>query len=372
MFLSRLLDRLRGRPRAEAAPPVRATPTASFRVTPAPADATAVRRVVSPSAEAADVAVVREVLASIAPESGTLAQGASSADAERDLSAQLHAAVQRLREELFPDELESDAPLMLQAIEAMGPTSIRQLPGAAQEALIACHAFDGTWSTLIPLFEHDPMLTQALLREANSAHYATASGAPCVSHKEAMVRIGLSGVRNVLLTATLEGMLCRPGPEYVPMATAVWAHMVRTGPLARHLAPAFGVQPDQAFALGLLHDVGKLVLFDVLSALRADHRRPMALSPSLLRDALFRLHEPLGGIAALRWGLGAEAAHTIAHHHRDPVPRRHDPVCELVFVAEKADLAAQRGETLDLPSLWAVGQLSGAVERTRALLAEEE
>jgi HD-like signal output (HDOD) protein len=341
-------------------------------VTPAPADATAVRRVALPATDQADTAVVREVLASIAPEPASHAPAVASAEVEHELVAQLRAAVARLREELFPDELASDAPLLLQSIEALGPATIRQLPGAAQEALAACHAFDGTWSVLIPLFEHDPMLTQALLREANSAHYATASGAPCVSHKEAMVRIGLAGVRDVLLTATLEGMLCRPGPDYGPMVTAVWGHMVRTGPLARRLAPAFGVQADQAFALGLLHDVGKLVLFDVLSALRADHRRPMVLSQSLLRDALFRLHEPLGGLAALRWGLGAEAARTIAHHHRDPVPLRHDPACELVFVAEKADLAEQRGETLDLPALWAAGQLSGAIERTRALLAEPE
>ena len=89
--------------------------------------------------------------------------------------------------------------------------------------------------------------------------------------KLAMVVAGHSSV----LAGMAEALLHGSGP-YLQDAEAAWAHMVRVGPLARGLARGFGVPPHEAFLLGLLHDVGKLVLFDLLSAVRHELRRAQA------------------------------------------------------------------------------------------------
>ena len=98
--------------------------------------------------------------------------------------------------------------------------------------------------------------------------------------------------------------------------------MQRTAPVARAIAPAFGVDAETAYSLALLHDVGKLVVFDHVSRLRHDHRRELKMPDLFFRQLLAHLHEPLGGLAVLRWDLGADAARAVAEHHRRPVPER--------------------------------------------------
>jgi hypothetical protein len=60
------------------------------------------------------------------------------------------------------------------------------------------------------------------------------------------------------------------------------------------LPSAFEVNPDQAMTLGLLHDVGKLAVFDRISALRVAARTEIGLPELPVRHLLRAVHEPLG------------------------------------------------------------------------------
>ena len=100
-----------------------------------------------------------------------------------------------------------------------------------------------------------------------------------------------------------------------------------------------------------MHDAGKLIVFDRLTTLRIDARRDLTITPAELGRVLRDLHEPLGGLAAHSWGLGASAAEAIATHHRNPMPRVRNALSEVLFVAEAADMAAVHGAELDLAAL---------------------
>jgi HD superfamily phosphohydrolase YqeK len=162
-----------------------------------------------------------------------------------------------------------------------------------------------------------------------------------------------------------EGLLHDSGP-YLQDAELVWAHMVRVGPLARGLARGFDVPSHEAFLLGLLHDVGKLVLFDLLSAVRRDLRREVALPERLAADALRDLHEPLGGLALLRWGVDPRAAWAVAHHHRRDPSLEPGRRSELLYVAERLDAARVRRQPVDAERWAAEGRLTVPVARVRA------
>ena len=143
--------------------------------------------------------------------------------------------------------------------------------------------------------------------------------------------------------------------------------MVRTAPVARHCA-AFGVDAEQAFAVALLHDVGKLVIFDRLASLRTARRRDEVSAPAM-SSALRLLHEPLGGLCALRWGLGEQAATAISTHHRDPIPAIPNVLSEMLCCAERVDLANVRQVPFDLDALWKNAGFSGDVDVFRDALA---
>lgn len=269
-----------------------------------------------------------------------------------------------------PEDMKQDGPAVVASLSGGDEAVIRQLPAAAAEALRVVRDPNATMVELARLFENDPTLAPALLKQANSSWYRR-EAPPVVSLSEAVQRIGTQGVENVLTQALVHGLLCRPGGAYDALVHRVWSHMQRTAPIARFIAPAFGVHPENGFALALLHDVGKLVVFDHISTLRRERRRDLVMSDTFFRNLLWHVHEPLGGLAVLRWGMGGEAAHVVGDHHRKSEPRLADPLTELVYVAEAIDLAQDNGARLDWEAVWRDGGISadrGAVEARWAKL----
>ena len=284
-----------------------------------------------------------------------------------DASADGLTAELQCRASLLASELPNPAVRQLLDDLTGSPTAvIRQLPAAAQRALALTQLTDPPVQRLTEVFEEDPTLAQALLAQANSGLFG--AGRPCVSVRDAVLRLGVGAVRGVLLGHAVSALLCRPGAAYAPMVADVWSHMVRTAPIARRLASPFNADPEEAFSLGLLHDAGKLIVFDRLTTLRIDARRDLTITPAELGRVLRDLHEPLGGLAAHSWGLGASAAEAIATHHRNPMPRVRNALSEVLFVAEAADMAAVHGAELDLAALWDVARLGGSAVRVERVL----
>jgi HD-like signal output (HDOD) protein len=244
---------------------------------------------------------------------------------------------------------------------------VRQLPSAAREALAVCDDPRAGVAELARVCEGDLAVAQGLLRYANSALVARPGQAPAASLREAIDRVGAGGVRGVLVDVSVAALLCAPGSRHATYTAQIWTHAQRTAALARAAAPAFGASPDRAYAAGLLHDVGKLVVLDRAAALAAG-RAYAAPSWPALRALLAALHEPLGALAVLRWGMGAEAARAVGSHHRAPPPPARDPVGEAVFLAERVDMAVVRGEPLAFHAWWDEGALAGSRARAAELV----
>ncbi len=263
---------------------------------------------------------------------------------------------------------DSDTLDLLNSVRRSASSNVRQPPAAAQAVLSFCQRREYSLLDLTQLIERDPSLSASLLRHANSAWYATPGAQPVLGVRAAVDRVGTNGVHAAVMSRILEGALSRPGPSFEGAARMVWDHMVRTAPIAGRLATPFGVDSQTAFSLALLHDVGKLVLFHHISDLRKTRRREIRISEDSLRLILGSLHQPLGGLAVLEWGLDKRAAHVVANHHRCPKPVPEDLLTEVVFLAERIDVAEQRGETLDIELLWDEAALTGPRDPVRELV----
>lgn len=266
----------------------------------------------------------------------------------------------------------TDLKMFLDTLRRPASSVIRQPPLAAQAVLAVCRRRNYNLRELTRLLERDPAMSQALLRHSNSAFYATPGAQPILGIGAAVQRVGTKGVHATVMSRIIQGELSRPGLGYDQPARMVWEHMIRTAPLARRLGRAYGADPEEAFTLGLLHDVGKLVFFDRIADLRKRKRRDIVLPRKFLSVALACLHEPLGGLAALEWGLDERSATIIATHHRSPPPRPDDMLSQAIHLAERIDLAAQRGETLDLDEIWRESALTAPRAPVEAILEETE
>ncbi len=283
------------------------------------------------------------------------------------LSEQVSTRIDEIASSLTPKERTDDTVRFLRGIREAQASSIKQAPQAAQRALAKTRNPEIGMAELVRVVEEDPTLGQALLRYANSAYYNT--GSTVVSLRHAAQRVGASGVHNVVLGVMLEGMLCKPGGEYQKMVIQVRDHLVRTAPIARAIGRSFGLVPDECFSLALLHDAGKLIVFDIIGALRHETRRDVDVPKSVVSRVLREVHEPLGGIAVLHWGLGDSVATSISTHHRKPIPTVVDRMSEVLFVAEHAEHALSGVIPRDVAAWWEEGAIYGDPARVDELIA---
>jgi HD-like signal output (HDOD) protein len=283
------------------------------------------------------------------------------------LTAEVASRIDVISAYLTSQERTDDTVRLLREIKASPASSIKQAPQAAQLALAKTKNPDIGLAELVRVVEEDPTLGQALLRYANSAYYST--GSAVVSLRHAAQRVGSSGVHNVVLGVMVDGMLCKPGGEYQKMVVQVRDHLVRTAPIARALGRGFGLVPDECFSLALLHDAGKLIVFDVIGAIRHEKRRDVNVPKSVVSRLLRDLHEPLGGIAVLNWGLGEHVAASISSHHRSPIPTAEDRMSEALFVAERAEHALSGVIPKDVQAWWNEGAISGDSARVDELIS---
>jgi HD-like signal output (HDOD) protein len=284
------------------------------------------------------------------------------------LQAEVAGAVAEIRASVVAGPDAEDSLRLLDDLGGEIEHTIRRPPLAAQQALSACRDPNISLGEILESFHQDPALTQALLKHANSPFYA--AGGPVSSLHEAAQRVGLSGLHSVLLGAILEGLLCRPGGDLGTMVQQIWTHMVRTAPAARRLARVAKVPPETAYTLGLLHDLGKLIIFDRLTAQRAATRHTARVAPGFLTTLLARVHGPLGGIAALAWNLDAEAARAIASHPRQGIRYRDERMSQVLAIAEWADLTTIRDQPRDYEALWERAGLDLDLDQCRAALED--
>lgn len=289
---------------------------------------------------------------------------------ERQFRRRLNERCVALRERFVSKNESSDADVFLRTITDTDGAIIRQPPLAAQALMTLLSRRNYNIGEVTRLIERDPSLSQALLRHANSAWYATTFGAPVIAIKGAVNRIGTKGVHAMVVSQVIQGGLARPGAGFDGMATDIWNHMIRTAPIARKIARIFGADSETAYTLGLLHDVGKLVLFDRVADLRKRQRRDIDLPEPFLEQALFELHELLGGIAALQWRLDQHSAMVIETHHRQEIPDPPVLMTEAIYLAERIDLAQVRGRPLDVDRVWEEGGLTGPKDPVVAFIEE--
>ncbi len=266
------------------------------------------------------------------------------------------------------DGEDSDQTALLRSLLAPVSSVIRRPPLAARRLLQENRRDTASLTAMAEIIEGDPALLQAVLKHANSAFYATAVGGnPILSVNTALQRIGSRGIEIVVMSHLVEGSLCRPGEGLDDLAGTIWGHMLRVGPMARVLAPGFGVHPDEAYAIGLLHDVGKLVLFNRVADLRKHLRRPLRFRPGFVKAALRELHQPLGGLAILEWGMGEAASLAVAHHHRNPPVHPPMKLEEVVFLAEKLDILMGKGVNPELGPIWMEGELTASLDEVSSI-----
>lgn len=197
---------------------------------------------------------------------------------------------------------------------------------------------------LAELVGNEPSFTVELLRLANSAYYAPrAQGVRTVA--QATVVFGARTLRNFAVAHVVRtmGQKMDTGRLDVPR---FWEDSLRRAVVARHVAPAFEVDPMEAFTVGLIQDTGVLLMAAARKPDSEKLQAAMALSEHERLDRekrLFgRIHSDIFATAAKRWQLPEEMVFAIQFHHdqRPPAAAEKASAEKLRMVCRIADLVS--------------------------------
>jgi putative nucleotidyltransferase with HDIG domain len=209
-------------------------------------------------------------------------------------------------------------------------TAIPVLPALASRVIEVASDPDVSLVQLANLIAKDQVLASRLLQLANSAYCAPMQEIATIP--EAVVRIGSGGVRNMVFTVCFSSRMYDPA-IYGEQGRLLMEHGIGTAYMARMVADLSGEPEDEAFLVGLLHDIGKLLILKL--AYDYKRRTGTPVPAEEVADALAEHHASFGAVTLRRWHLPASLEETIRCHH-DPHAATRDPrMAMLVYLADR-------------------------------------
>ncbi len=228
--------------------------------------------------------------------------------------------------------------------------TLKGLPASTVEAfrLLNDPGFD--LHELAHAIEFDPGMTVNLLRMANSSYFGLTREISTV--QEAIMRLGLRNLFNVLVTSSAAPMFQRSVSGYEIPAGKLWAQAVATAVATDKLAVACDkASPDLAFTTGLLLDIGKLALATFVEV-DAEEILDLVELDDLSFDAAEREilgidHAEVGAILLNRWQLPGDLCEAVRWHHRPELASRDSLVLDLAHLADRLAHVSGIGLGLD-------------------------
>ncbi len=222
--------------------------------------------------------------------------------------------------------------------------TVPKLPAAVTRVLALVNDPDSSVADVMGAVETDPALTAETLRIANSAYFA--GPRRIGSLKEAGVLLGLNRVMQLVLAAAVFPISTRPVPGYDleqgALVDGMLAVAVGTEILARELKR---IPPSHAFTAGLLHDIGKLAMGNVVARCRGEIR-DCAMVEGISYEEAERMilgmdRAEAGAAMLLSWQLPENVVIAVRWHLQPEQVTEEPFVVDLVHVARL--LAAQCG-----------------------------
>src|SRR5690242_10703046 len=195
--------------------------------------------------------------------------------------------------------------------------NIPAFPAVALRVLDLVSQDDADFGLLVREIASDATLSAQVLRLANSALFRYEVG----TLQQAVMLLGAQRVQSLVMSVAM-----RNYSRAVLRTEAFqrcWQHTIATAVLSREIAAAAGApQPEQAYSLGLLHDIGRLGLLvawpDDYDLMLRKADRNVASLVELERQLFTMDHCELGRRLIEQWKLPHEFCVVAGRHHDSP------------------------------------------------------
>ena len=138
-----------------------------------------------------------------------------------------------------------------------------KLPATTAAILGRLNDPEVTADEVVKLINADPGLATDVLKMANSAYFRR--GDQEVTHiKQALLNVGFNNLRTILLDVLMKPLLSIKPVYFKLFGTLLWEHSQQCATACGAIAKRQRLEIYEAHLLGLIHDLGKLIVFKLL------------------------------------------------------------------------------------------------------------
>ncbi len=198
--------------------------------------------------------------------------------------------------------------------------SLGVLPTVAIEIMNMVDDESSSAAEIETAIQSDPSLLAQVLRVVNSSFY----GIPrqVASVKQAVVLLGRNAIKSIAIASTVNRLYRKRRTFDGLNPKELWLHAISIGCTAREIARQTGEAcPDEAFAAGMLHDVGVILEFQIFprefeQILRELRDNQVLTYREAEQKCMGTTHEELGASLCRRWNFPQAIEFAAGFHHR--------------------------------------------------------
>jgi putative nucleotidyltransferase with HDIG domain len=179
----------------------------------------------------------------------------------------------------------------------------------------------------------DQAMVARILKVSNSPLYR--SGEEIRTLRHALTRLGVKTIRNLVLSASTRSMFPMAHTTLGMWSRALWQHAKECALCARAVARAIGYSdPEEAFAGGMLHDLGKLIiLLNHADAYRQIRKKQFSKNQSSVeaeQSVLGFDHTVAGEMLMKKWQMPPILRACVRYHHQSEEVEEFQQVVRIV------------------------------------------
>jgi len=213
--------------------------------------------------------------------------------------------------------------------------SFPSMPGAAVKLLALIDDPDMSVSQIEAILRHDAGLTANVLKLANSAYFGIPSKVGSV--RQAVLILGLKRLIQMVIASCVSAIMAKPVPGYDLPAGELWRHSLAVSVAAEGLVKELDISgAEEFFTAALLHDVGKLVLGNVVQD--GFDQIEMALEQDVSFETAENMvlgtnHADVGAEILTQWSLPVDIVNAVRWHHTPESAAKDDTMLDIVHIA---------------------------------------
>jgi len=215
------------------------------------------------------------------------------------------------------------------------------LPNVAQRVLQIVRDPEYSMDTLVQVVRTDPALTTRILKLCNSSLYGLAQEISTVA--TAVAYLGSRNMVKLVLVSCTASYFKAVKTTSFGSAAELWKHTIAGAAACQFLAERCNYQqPSTAFTAGIVHNVGKIALSQVVDdaafAAALATRSHTAPYVEVERKLLGLDHATAGGIVTESWNLPSDLRRAVRNHHDPALIESDGDLTALLHIADHAVL----------------------------------